>query len=121
MAGVGNIYADETLFEAAIHPLRRVPTLRVYEKERLFRTIKVVLEKGIYFGGTSMRDYINSHGNTGSFQEELFVYGRLGEGCVICGTPIKKIVVSQRGTHFCPICQPRGRPVSPEKHKRGGC
>ncbi len=119
VAGVGNIYADEALFEAAIHPLRRVTTLRFYEKERLFRTIKVVLEKGIYFGGTSMRDYINSDGETGSFQEELLVYGRAGQGCSICGTPIEKIVVSQRGTHFCPICQPRSRPVPPGRQKTG--
>ncbi len=113
VAGVGNIYADEALFEAAVHPLRRVTTLRRYEKERLFRTIKGVLEKGIHFGGTSMRDYVNSDGGTGSFQEELQVYGRAGEACSVCGTPIGKIVVSQRGTHFCPVCQPRSRPVRP--------
>ncbi len=111
VAGVGNIYADEALFEAAIHPLRRVRTLRRYERKRLFRTIKDVLEKGIRFGGTSMRDYINSDGESGSFQEELLVYGRRGEDCFLCGTEIEKIVVSQRGTHFCPACQPRGRPV----------
>ncbi len=113
VAGVGNIYADEALFEAAVHPLRRVKTLRRYEKERLFRTIKAVLEKGIHFGGTSMRDYVNSDGGTGSFQEELQVYGRAGEACSVCGTPIGKIVVFQRGTHFCPVCQPRSRPVRP--------
>ena len=111
VAGVGNIYADEALFEAGIHPLRRVTTLRLYEKKRLFRTIKTVLEKGIHFGGTSMRDYINSDGERGSFQEELFVYGRRGEGCFQCGSKIEKIVVSQHGTHFCPACQPRSRPL----------
>ena len=121
VAGVGNIYADEALFEASIHPLRRVTTLRRYEKERLFQTIKGVLEKGIHFGGTSMRDYINSDGETGSFQEELLVYGRRGEECFLCGTEIEKIVVSQRGTHFCPTCQSRSRPVggrglSPARH-----
>ena len=110
VAGVGNIYADEALFEAGIHPLRGVATLRLYEKKRLFRTIKDVLEKGIHFGGTSMRDHINSDGERGSFQEELLVYGRRGEDCFLCGTEIEKIVVSQRGTHFCPSCQRRGRP-----------
>ena len=79
-------------------------------RKRLFRTIKDVLEKGIHFGGTSMRDYINSDGETGSFQEELLVYGRRGEDCFLCGSEIEKIVVSQRGTHFCPTCQPRSRP-----------
>ena len=111
VAGVGNIYADEALFAANLHPLRRVTTLRRYEKERLFQTIKIVLEKGIHFGGTSMRDYINSDGETGSFQEKLLVYGRRGEECFLCGTEIEKIIVSQRGTHFCPTCQPRSRPV----------
>ena len=111
VAGVGNIYADEALFQACVHPLRRVRTLRRYEKERLFHSIKGVLQKGIHFGGTSMRDYINSDGETGSFQEELLVYGRRGEDCVRCGTPVEKIVVSQRGTHFCPTCQPPSRPV----------
>ena len=111
VAGVGNIYADEALFEANLHPLRRVTTLRRYEKERLFQTIKIVLEKGIHFGGTSMRDYINSDGETGRFQEKLLVYGRRGEECFLCGTEVEKIIVSQRGTHFCPTCQPRSRPV----------
>ena len=109
VAGVGNIYADEALFQASIHPLRRVTTLRLYERKRLFGTIKDVLEKGIHFGGTSIRDYINSDGETGSFQEELLVYGRRGEDCFLCGSEIEKIVVSQRGTHFCPVCQPRSR------------
>jgi len=111
VAGVGNIYADEALFAASIHPLRRVPAIRRYERVRLFETIKRVLEKGIHFGGTSLRDYVNSEGQSGTFQEELLVYGRAGEACVVCKTPVEKIVVSQRGTHYCPACQPRHRPV----------
>ena len=79
--------------------------------EEVRAQIKAVLEKGIHFGGTSMRDYINSDGERGSFQEELFVYGRRGEGCFQCGSRIEKIVVSQRGTHFCPACQARSRPL----------
>lgn len=111
VAGVGNIYADETLFLSRIHPLRKSHALRKYERVRLFRMIPRVLEKGIYFGGTSLRDYINSDGEKGSYQENLLVYGRTGEPCSRCGHPVAKIMVAQRGTHFCPVCQPRSRPV----------
>lgn len=114
VAGVGNIYADEALFAAGIHPLRRAHRLRRQEKLRLFDTIRRVLELGIQFGGTTLRDYIDSDGQSGGFQDELRVYGRPGEPCRRCGTPIVKIYVAQRGTHFCPICQPRsGRTRTP--------
>jgi len=107
VAGVGNIYADEALFEAGLHPARRTSSLRRAEKERLFLAIQTVLERGIEFGGTSFRDFVNSEGEKGTNQEKLFVYGREGEQCLKCGTPIVKTVISQRGTHFCPKCQPR--------------
>jgi len=107
VAGVGNIYADEALFLAGIHPRRRVHTLRRYEKERLFQAIPGVLEAGINFGGTSLRDYVSSDGQSGSNQENLQVYGRGGQPCSRCSTTIQKVVVGQRGTHFCPECQPR--------------
>lgn len=110
VAGVGNIYADEALFLAGIHPMRPVRGLRKYEKVRLFETILKTLEAGIQFGGTSMSDFVNSEGRQGSNQEKLNVYARDGQPCTICATPIQKIVVSQRGTHFCPGCQPRSRP-----------
>ncbi|MFQ5740414.1 MAG: bifunctional DNA-formamidopyrimidine glycosylase/DNA-(apurinic or apyrimidinic site) lyase [Acidobacteriota bacterium] len=110
VAGIGNIYADEALFWAGIHPSRRVTTLRRYEKERLFHVIHAVLRRGIRFGGTTLRDYINSEGESGSHQEELMVYGRAGKSCRSCGSRIEKIVISQRGTCFCPLCQPRSRP-----------
>ncbi|MFZ0430600.1 MAG: DNA-formamidopyrimidine glycosylase, partial [Acidobacteriota bacterium] len=106
VAGVGNIYADEALFDAGIRPSRRVRNLRRYERVRLFRSIPVVLEKGIALGGTSLRDFVDSNGDTGHHQEELNVYGRNGRPCRRCGTAIVKIVVAQRGTHFCPLCQP---------------
>jgi len=106
VAGVGNIYADEALFESRIHPSRRVHQLRVYEKHALFEAIPQVLEKGIRFGGTSIRDFINTEGEAGDHQQQLNVYGRQGQPCRSCDTPLEKIVVSQRGTHFCPVCQP---------------
>ncbi len=114
VAGVGNIYADEALFEAGIHPERRADKLRPVDRRRLFRAIPAVLERGIQFGGTSLRDYVNSEGEQGSNQEELMVYGRAGEPCLRCNATILRIVVSQRGTHYCPRCQ---RPA-PRKRKK---
>ena len=107
VAGVGNIYADEALFESRIHPSRRVHQLRVYEKHALFEAIPLVLEKGIRDGGTSIRDFINTEGGAGDHREQLNVYGREGKPCRNCDTPLEKIVINQRGTHFCPVCQPR--------------
>lgn len=107
VAGVGNIYADEALFEARIHPLRTVRSMRRWEKEKLFEAIPRVLQKGIEFGGTSLRDYIQSDGARGNHREELKVYGRHGKPCRRCGSPIEKIYLNQRGTHFCPGCQLR--------------
>jgi formamidopyrimidine-DNA glycosylase len=108
VAGVGNIYADEALFAAGIHPARKVRSLRKKEKESLFEAIPKVLERGIAYGGTTLRDFVNSDGNAGNHQEELQVYGRKGESCHRCGTPIQRMVISQRSTCFCPACQPRG-------------
>ena len=111
VAGVGNIYADEALFAAGIHPVRRTHRLRLYEKQALFETIPRVLEKGIAYGGTTIRDFLQSDGESGEHQEKLQVYGREGEPCRRCSTPIRKTVISQRGTHFCPRCQPRSGPA----------
>jgi len=107
VAGVGNIYADESLFVSGIHPCRRINRIRIFERERLFQSIKRVLEKAIKFGGTTLRDYIDSDGREGSHQEELRVYGREGSPCLVCGAEIRKIFISNRGTHFCEVCQPR--------------
>ncbi|MDA2923777.1 bifunctional DNA-formamidopyrimidine glycosylase/DNA-(apurinic or apyrimidinic site) lyase [Acidobacteria bacterium AH-259-L09] len=109
VAGIGNIYADEALFEAGLQPARTIPSLRRFEKEKLFEAIPLVLQRGIDYGGTSFRDYVNSNGEPGTHQEKLMVYGRQGESCYRCDTIIEKIVISQRGTHFCPTCQPRRR------------
>jgi formamidopyrimidine-DNA glycosylase len=107
VAGIGNIYADEALFQAGIHPARTVRSLRLWEKESLFEAISQVLKEGIEHGGTSLRDYVQSDGEMGSHQENLRVYGQAGEPCYRCETRIQKIVMSQRGTHFCSTCQPR--------------
>ncbi|MEE2822840.1 MAG: bifunctional DNA-formamidopyrimidine glycosylase/DNA-(apurinic or apyrimidinic site) lyase [Acidobacteriota bacterium] len=107
VAGIGNIYADEALFQAKIHPARTVQSLRLWEKEALFKSIPMVLSEGIDHGGTTLRDYVQSTGETGSHQENLKVYGQKGKPCYQCKTIIKKIMMSQRGTHFCPTCQPR--------------
>ena len=109
VAGVGNIYADEALFEAGLHPARTVRSLRRAEKEALFRAIPEVLERGMLYGGTTLRDYVGSDGEPGQNQNGLRVYGRGERGCYRCGTVIQKMVISQRGTHYCPSCQPRSR------------
>ena len=109
VAGVGNIYADEALFEAALHPARTVRSLRRAEKEALFRAIPEVLERGMLYGGTTLRDYVGSDGEPGQNQNGLRVYGRDERACYRCGTVIQKMVISQRGTHYCPTCQPRSR------------
>jgi formamidopyrimidine-DNA glycosylase len=107
IAGIGNIYADEALFEAGVHPGKRIRYLTRKEKKRIFSAIPQVLVKGIQFGGTTLRDYIDSDGREGNHQDFLNVYGRNGQPCYSCGTQIKKTVIGQRGTHFCPRCQKR--------------
>ncbi len=107
VAGIGNIYADEALYEAGLHPARTVRSLRRYEKERLFLAIPKVLARGIAYGGTSLRDYVNAEGEQGKHQDQLQVYGRSGLACRKCGSIVHKIVLSQRSTHFCPTCQMR--------------
>jgi len=107
VAGIGNIYADEALFEAGVHPMKRVRYLTRKEKRRIFEAIPRVLEKGIHYGGTTLRDFVDSDGNKGSHQEFLNVYGRQGENCRRCGNLIRKTAVGGRGTHYCPGCQKR--------------
>ena len=105
IAGVGNIYADEALFEAGINPKRKANTLTEEEIEKLYYTIKSVLKKGIKYCGTSVQNYVNEKGETGSFQEKLKVYNQEGEKCQNCDSQIKKMKVGGRGTHYCPQCQ----------------
>lgn len=106
VAGIGNIYADEALFRAGIHPLRRTDTLTGEEVGRLHEAIRAVLEVGIAHGGTTFGRHQDIWGEAGWNREHLHVYQHEAMPCVRCGTPIVRIVVAQRGTHFCPQCQP---------------
>jgi formamidopyrimidine-DNA glycosylase len=105
LAGVGNIYADESLFEAGIRPRRSAGRLTRAEMERLRQALRRVLLRAIRLGGSSVSDYVNADGVRGFFQLEHCVYLRTGEPCRRCGTPIRRLLVSGRGTHFCPHCQ----------------
>jgi formamidopyrimidine-DNA glycosylase len=106
LAGVGNIYADESLWYARLHPLREVSKLSDAEAGALYLAIRRVLRKAIGAGGTSFdQNYRRINGMSGEFEENLRVVGREGEPCSRCSTPIVKTVVGQRGTYFCPHCQ----------------
>jgi formamidopyrimidine-DNA glycosylase len=106
LAGVGNIYADEALFQARLHPLRQAHTLDADETERLYHAIRQVLAQGIANRGTSVSDYRDAAGEPGRNQEALNAYGQRDRPCPRCGTPIERLVVGGRGTHICPRCQP---------------
>ena len=103
--GVGNIYADESLFWAGIRPTRHAGRLTRAELSRLREALRAVLQRAIQLGGSSVSDYVDAGGMRGYFQIEHKVYGHGGEPCTVCGTPIKKIVVGGRGTHYCAKCQ----------------
>jgi formamidopyrimidine-DNA glycosylase len=105
IAGVGNIYADEALFRARIHPLRPVGTLRRPQLGALRDAVVYALEAGIDAKGASIDDFRHTDGAEGSFQERFLVYGREGEPCFRCGRPIKKLRLAGRGTYFCSWCQ----------------
>jgi formamidopyrimidine-DNA glycosylase len=102
LAGVGNLYADEALWEARLHPLRTADSLSTREAYRLARAIKLVLAMGIERRGTSFSSYRDSDGTQGENQEFLNAYGREGQACPRCGTPIKRIVIGARSAFFCP-------------------
>jgi len=105
VAGIGNIYADEALFAARIHPERRANTLRGEEVKHLYHAIRQVLAQGIQNRGTTLSDYLDAEGREGRNQEHLRVFRRVGQPCPRCGTPIKRTVVGGRGTYFCLRCQ----------------
>jgi formamidopyrimidine-DNA glycosylase len=105
IAGVGNIYADEALWRARLHPLRAADTLSGEEVRRLHRAVRSVLRQGIVNRGATFADYVGADGEPGDNAERLSVYRRTGEPCLRCGTPIERIVIGQRSTHFCPHCQ----------------
>ena len=105
IAGVGNIYADEALFVAGIHPARPSDSLTEAELVKLHAAIRQVLAEGIEYRGTTKRDYRDGEGNPGGYQDRLRVYGRKGLPCPVCQAPIAKMTFGGRGTHFCPLCQ----------------
>lgn len=102
VAGIGNIYADEALYRARIHPLREGGSLNAAEVSALIGAIKLVLKQALAEMGTTLRDYRRPDGSVGEFQNSLQVFGRTGEPCPSCGAPISRIVVGGRSTHFCP-------------------
>ena len=105
VVGIGNIYADEILHEAKIHPLTPANRLTDDEEIRMHRAIITILDNAIGKGGTTVRSYENAFGDVGTYQDQLKVYGKDGEPCSTCGTEISKTKVSGRGTHYCPVCQ----------------
>jgi len=109
VVGLGNIYVDEALHSAGIHPERPADSLRKGEWERLYAAIRETLSRAVDAGGSSVKSYVNGQGEMGMFQYSLQVYGREGEPCRTCGTVIEKSVVGGRGTHVCRRCQPPGK------------
>jgi formamidopyrimidine-DNA glycosylase len=105
LSGVGNIYADEALFRAGVRPRRRAASLTRDELRRLHISLKRVLKQAIRLGGSSISDYVDADGEEGFFQLKHRVYGREGKPCLVCKTPIKRIVIAGRSSHYCPQCQ----------------
>jgi formamidopyrimidine-DNA glycosylase len=105
LRGVGNIYADESLFRAGIRPRRQAASVNREQLGKLFTAIKDVLTEAIALGGSSISDYVDADGEEGFFQLQHRVYGREGEPCLICETPIKRVVIAGRSSHYCPKCQ----------------
>jgi formamidopyrimidine-DNA glycosylase len=107
LAGLGNIYVDESLFRAGLHPKRTADTLDSEEVRRLYEAIQTTLRQAIALHGTTFDGlFVRPEGEAGRQQEGLNVYGQTGLPCTRCGTPIERTTVGQRGTHFCPVCQP---------------
>jgi len=105
LQGIGNIYADESLFRAGIKPRRQAAKLTDVELKRLYDAIRQVLRHAIKLGGSSVSDYVDAEGEKGFFQLRHRVYLRTGQPCLTCKTPIKRFLLGGRGTHFCPKCQ----------------
>ncbi len=106
LAGVGNIYADEALFDSHIHPLTLANALSVEERKCLAASIRRTLRKAVRLGGSTLRDYVKADGSMGEFQNVHRIYGRESQACVRCKATIERIIVAQRSTHICTICQP---------------
>jgi formamidopyrimidine-DNA glycosylase len=106
LAGLGNIYADEALFRAQLHPRTSAAAVTPVQGERLYAAIRALLGEAIASGGTTFSNYRDAYGNSGDYYERRQVYARTDEPCPNCGTPISRIMVGGRSTHFCPTCQP---------------
>lgn len=105
LRGVGNIYADESLFRAGIRPRRRAASISREHLRKLFLSVKKVLQEAIALGGSSVSDYVDADGAEGFFQLKHRVYGRENEPCLVCKTPIRRVVIAGRSSHYCPKCQ----------------
>jgi formamidopyrimidine-DNA glycosylase len=105
LSGVGNIYADESLFRAKVRPRRRATSLTRAEFQKLHKGLQQVLREAIKAGGSSINDYVDAEGREGFFQLKHFVYGREGKPCRVCKTPIKRVIIAGRSSHYCPHCQ----------------
>jgi formamidopyrimidine-DNA glycosylase len=105
LRGVGNIYADESLFRAGIRPRRRASSITRQQLSKLYKSVKEVLREAIALGGSSISDYVDADGEEGFFQLQHRVYGREGEPCLTCKTPIRRVVLTGRSSHYCPECQ----------------
>jgi len=105
LSGVGNIYADESLFRAGIRPRRRASSLTRQQLRKLHAAVQEVLHQAIAAGGSSINDYVDADGREGLFQFQHRVYGREGVPCLVCATPIKRVIIAGRSSHYCPHCQ----------------
>ncbi|HLI63941.1 MAG TPA: bifunctional DNA-formamidopyrimidine glycosylase/DNA-(apurinic or apyrimidinic site) lyase [Terriglobales bacterium] len=105
LSGVGNIYADEALFRAGIRPRRRAASLTRVELLKLHAALRQVLRHAVQLGGSSINDYVDAEGRAGFFQLQHRVYGREGRPCLVCKTPIKRVIIAGRSSHYCPRCQ----------------
>jgi formamidopyrimidine-DNA glycosylase len=118
LRGLGNIYADESLWRARLHPMRQGSDLNEEELGRLWRAIRAVVSEAIRLGGTSISDYVDALGRQGGYQKRLRVYQRHGRRCPRCRATIERAIVAGRGTHFCPRCQPAPRNLRARASRR---
>jgi len=105
LRGVGNIYADESLFRSGVRPRRQAASLTREDLRRLYLVLQEVLQEAISLGGSSVSDYVDANGEEGFFQLQHRVYGREGEPCLVCNTAIKRVIIAGRSSHYCPKCQ----------------
>jgi formamidopyrimidine-DNA glycosylase len=112
ISGLGNIYADEALFEAGIHPLAQPAHVSPAAARRLYRAVQKVLKRAVNLQGTTFRDYVDIEGRPGNFHQRLRVYQKTGNPCPRCGATIRRIIIAGRSSHFCPRCQRRPRHIA---------